>query len=125
MTSETAEQDGRERRRHPRLDAADSGVVLLDGRLHTLVNWSPGGLLCVLPQTSATSPGSIVDLRLVVSADGQTVSDFDVTTRLLRFDPELGAAAAVIDSINGVAAGRFDTFFDECLLRQEGGEGED
>ena len=102
-----------ERRRHPRLEALETGVVMVEGRLHRLVDWSPGGFLCAMPVGSAPAPGSRLDVRLIVSADGRTVCDFDVGAQLVRLNAEDGTIAARIDTLHGVAAARFEAFFDE------------
>ena len=105
---------GEERRRHPRLDALETGVIMLDGKLHPLVDWSIGGFLCVMPRSRWPSPGALVDVRLIVSTDGQTVSDFDLSAEWLRLNAEDGTLAARIEALHGIAAGRFESFYEEC-----------
>lgn len=87
---------------------------MLDGRLHPLLDWSPGGFLCALPVSRPPELGAPFDARLIVSADGLTVSDFDVGAALLRFNAEDGTIAARIDTLHGIAAARFEIFFEEC-----------
>ena len=111
--------DPKDRRKHLRLKAEDAGVVLADGQLHPLVNWSRGGFLFLFPGDEAPAPGTVLDVRLVVSADGLTVADFDVTAQMLRLNAADGTVAARIRHVTGVAAVRFEGILEECRERQE------
>ena len=108
-----------ERRQHPRLPVRERGVVLKDGRMHPLVDCSAGGFFCSLPPEALPPVGQSVDVRLVLTADGETVDDFDVSARIVRHVEPSGHVGARIVEVNGVAAHRFEAFLEEC----EGEEG--
>lgn len=113
-----AAQSGSDRRQHPRLRVDDRGVVLKDGRMHPLIDCSLGGFLCYLPQEALPPAGEAVEVRLVLSADGTTVGDFDVSARVVRKAGDEGNVGVRIVGVNGVAAHRFESFLEEC--RQQG-----
>ena len=96
---------------------------MVDGLLHPLVDWCPGGFLCAMPVGRTLPLGTQLDVRLIVSSDGVTVSDFDISAELLRFNEPDGTVAARIDTLHGVAAARFEAFFNEC--RQSVGRPDD
>ena len=103
-----------ERRRHQRLPVRERGAVLIDGRLHPLVDCSVGGFFCLLPPESLPPVGQSVEVRLVLTADGSTVGDFDVSARIVRHTEPSGHVGARIVEVNGVAAHRFEAFLEEC-----------
>ena len=104
----------RDRRQHPRLPVRERGVVLKDGRMHPLVDCSLGGFFCLLPPDALPPVGEAVEVRLVLSADGSTVGDFDVSARIVRHTEPSGHVGARIVEVNGVAAHRFEAFLQEC-----------
>ena len=111
---------GQERRQHPRLSVRERGVVLKDGRMHPLVDCSLGGFFCSLPPEALPPVGEAVDVRLVLTADGSTVGDFDVSARIVRHVEPSGHVGARIIEVNGVAAHRFAAFLEECRESQDG-----
>ncbi len=109
-----------ERRRHPRLPVRERGTLLKDGRMHPLVDCSVGGFFCLLPPESLPPVGQSVEVRLVLTADGSTVDDFDVAARIVRHTEPSGHVGARIVEVNGVAAHRFEAFLEECRSREQG-----
>ena len=103
-----------DRRRHPRLPVRERGMVLKDGRMHPLMDCSVGGFFCLLPPESLPPVGQSVEVRLVLSADGSTVGDFDVAARIVRHTEPSGHVGARIVEVNGVAAHRFEAYLEEC-----------
>lgn len=106
-----------DRRQYPRLRVDDRGVILMDGRMHPLIDCSLGGFLCYLPEEAMPSAGESVEVRLVLSADGSTVGDFDVSAKVVRQAGDAGNVGVRIVEVSGVAAHRFESFLEECRAR--------